>query len=69
MDEFHNAGNQDVPHAWLLHINFGYPLLDFGAEFCYAEERIEPLAGPGGRATLAFLSTSSNLACGDPVIV
>src|SRR5204862_5330801 len=24
-----------VPHQWLLHINFGYPLLDSGAEFCY----------------------------------
>src|SRR5437667_425460 len=43
VDEFYNAGNQDVPHAWLLHINFGYPLLDFGAEFCYAEDRVEPL--------------------------
>ncbi len=27
VDEFYNAGNQDAPHAWLLHINFGYPLL------------------------------------------
>ena len=25
-DDFFNAGNQPVPHAWLLHINFGYPL-------------------------------------------
>ena len=35
VDEFHNAGNSAVPHAWLLHINFGYPLVDAGAEFCY----------------------------------
>src|SRR5688572_32492214 len=27
-DEFSNVGNTDVPHAWLLHINFGYPLID-----------------------------------------
>ena len=43
VDEFYNAGNQDAPHAWLLHINFGYPLLDVGAEFCYTSERVEPL--------------------------
>ena len=35
-DEFHNAGNEEVPHAWLLHINFGYPLVDEGTEICYA---------------------------------
>ncbi len=52
VDEFYNAGNQDVPHAWLLHINFGYPLLDFGAEFCYSEERVEPL--PGDEAAAAY---------------
>jgi hypothetical protein len=44
-DEFYNAGNQDVPHAWLLHINFGYPLLNAGGEFCYAAEKVEPIAG------------------------
>lgn len=42
-DEFFNAGNRDVPHAWLLHINFGYPLIDAGTEFCYAAARIDPL--------------------------
>ncbi len=42
-DEFFNAGNVDVPHAWLLHINLGYPLVDAGAEFCY-DARVEPLA-------------------------
>ena len=41
-DEFTNAGNTAVPHAWLLHINFGYPLCDAGAEFCYQAERVEP---------------------------
>jgi hypothetical protein len=40
-DEFFNAGNEDVPHAWLLHINFGYPLLDEGSEFCY-DAKVEP---------------------------
>jgi hypothetical protein len=44
VDAFINDGNADVPHAWLLHINFGYPLLDEGAEFCYASNKIEPMA-------------------------
>ncbi len=44
-DELYNAGNTDVPHAWLLHINFGYPLVDEGGEFCYAEQKVEPLPG------------------------
>lgn len=35
-DEFFNRGNTRVPHAWLLHINFGYPLLEPGATtYCY----------------------------------
>lgn len=41
VDEFFNAGNQAVPHGWLLHINFGYPLIDAGAEFCFDAERVE----------------------------
>lgn len=41
-DEFFNAGNTTVPHAWLLHINLGYPLVDAGAEFCY-DAKVEPL--------------------------
>jgi hypothetical protein len=41
-DHFYNAGNVLTPHAWLLHINFGYPLLDEGTEFCYDAERVEP---------------------------
>jgi hypothetical protein len=45
-DEFFNAGNEPQPHAWLLHINFGYPLLEQGSEFCYDATKIEPLADP-----------------------
>jgi hypothetical protein len=41
-DEFFNAGNTVAPHAWLLHINFGYPLVDAGAEFCYDSPTVEP---------------------------
>ena len=44
-DEFFNAANTPVPHAWLLHINFGYPLLDAGAEFCYDAQKVEPVGG------------------------
>ncbi|RKH12585.1 DUF4432 family protein [Corallococcus sp. CA053C] len=45
VDEFHNAGNQPVPHAWLLHVNFGYPLVNVGAELCYDSPRVEPNGG------------------------
>ena len=41
-DEFFNGGNTDAPHAWLLHINFGYPLVDEGGEFCYDAVKVEP---------------------------
>ena len=34
-DTFINDGNSDLQHAWLLHINFGYPLLDAGTEFVF----------------------------------
>ena len=35
-DRFVNRGNEPVPHTWLLHINFGYPLLEPGAStYCY----------------------------------
>lgn len=47
-DVFYNAGNQPVPHAWLLHINFGYPLVDAGAEFCY-DAKVVPLDNPVAR--------------------
>lgn len=42
VDEFFNPGNTDAPHAWLLHINFGYPLVDEGAELCYDSPKVEP---------------------------
>ena len=42
VDEFHNPGNTDAPHAWLLHINFGYPLVDDGGELCYDAAKVEP---------------------------
>lgn len=41
-DEFTNAGNQPAPHAWLLHINFGYPLVDAGAELCFDSPKYMP---------------------------
>jgi uncharacterized protein DUF4432 len=41
-DEFTNAGNQPVPHAWLLHINFGYPLVDAGSELCFDSPKVIP---------------------------
>ena len=50
VDEFTNAGNQPVPHAWLLHINFGYPLVDAGAELCYDSTRVEPTDAPESAA-------------------
>jgi hypothetical protein len=52
-DEFANRGNQSVPHAWLLHINLGYPLVDEGAEFCYDAERVEPVPSDESRARFA----------------
>ena len=52
-DEFTNAGNQPVPHAWLLHINFGYPLVDNGAELCYDSPRVEPTDAPESVARFA----------------
>jgi hypothetical protein len=52
-DEFYNAGNTPTPHAWLLHINFGYPLLDEGALFCYDAQKIEPRNDPKSLAGFA----------------
>jgi hypothetical protein len=46
IDEFINPGNTDAPHAWLLHINFGYPLVDEGGEFCYDSPTVEPKEVP-----------------------
>jgi hypothetical protein len=48
-DEFTNLGNTEVPHAWLLHINFGYPLVDAGAELCYDSTKVQPLDNEGAR--------------------
>jgi len=56
VDEFYNPGNTDVPHAWLLHINFGYPLLDQGAEFCVDATKVEPRADVPG-STEVFRDT------------
>ena len=50
VDEFFNAGNETVPHAWLLHINFGYPLVDEGAELCYDSPKVEPMDAPLSKA-------------------
>ncbi len=42
-DRFVNRGNQPVPFAWLLHINFGYPLLEPEASvYCY-EGKLSPI--------------------------
>jgi hypothetical protein len=41
-DKFTNPGNSPVTHAWLLHINFGYPLLDEGTEFVIGKAAAEP---------------------------
>jgi hypothetical protein len=46
-DEFYNPGNAECPHAWLLHINFGYPLVDQGAELCYDTPRVDGRPGAG----------------------
>src|SRR4030095_10161028 len=42
VDEFTNLGNGPAPHAWLLHINLGYPLVQEGREFCYDSPKVEP---------------------------
>src|SRR5688572_21468116 len=43
VDEFTNAGNEPVPHAWLLHFNFGYPLIAEGTELCYDSPKVKPV--------------------------
>ena len=35
-DTIINRGNETADHAWLLHINFGYPLLEPGARFIFS---------------------------------
>jgi len=34
-DEVTNRGDTEVDHAWLYHVNLGYPLLDEGAKLVY----------------------------------
>jgi hypothetical protein len=60
-DEFTNAGNQPVPHAWLLHINFGYPLVDAGAELCYDATKVEPRNEPGSVARFGDVASSKQV--------
>jgi hypothetical protein len=48
-DEFINDANAPVDLAWLLHINFGYPLIDEGSELCHAGV-IEPRDDDASRA-------------------
>lgn len=43
-DAFLNRGNTTMEHAWLLHINLGYPLLEPGAELAF-HGKVTPLAG------------------------
>lgn len=48
-DEFTNRGNTQVPHAWLLHMNLGYPLLEPEVStFCY-RGKLTPM-GPSSAA-------------------
>lgn len=35
-DTFMNRGNETADHAWLLHINLGYPLVEPGSQFIFA---------------------------------
>jgi galactose mutarotase-like enzyme len=39
VDVVTNVGNETCPHAWLLHINFGWPILDAGSRFVYRATR------------------------------
>jgi len=34
-DEFVNRGNERARHCWMLHLNFGWPLLDKGSRIVY----------------------------------
>lgn len=43
-DVFLNRGNAPARHAWLLHINLGWPLLDAGSRLVYRGE-VVPRAG------------------------
>jgi len=44
-DEFVNRGNEPVVHTWLMHVNFGYPLLAPGESiYCY-RGKLMPIRG------------------------
>ncbi len=43
-DNFLNRGNETTEHAWLLHINLGYPLLEPGAKFIF-NGKVNPIGG------------------------
>ncbi|MEX0774337.1 MAG: DUF4432 family protein [Phycisphaeraceae bacterium] len=34
-DQVTNRGDEPVPHNWLYHVNFGYPLLDVGTQLVF----------------------------------
>lgn len=60
-DEFTNLGNTEAPHAWLLHINFGYPLVDAGAELCFDASKVEPLDNEPARARFRDLAKAKKI--------
>jgi len=45
-DNFLNRGNTEMEHAWLLHINLGYPLLEPGSELIF-HGKIMPIGASG----------------------
>ena len=59
-DEFSNVGNTPAPHAWLLHINFGYPLVDAGAELCF-DAKVQPLDNDSARARFGDLAKARKI--------
>jgi hypothetical protein len=60
-DEFTNLGNSEAPHAWLLHINFGFPLIDAGAELCYDATKVEPLDNEPARKRFGDLAKAKKI--------
>lgn len=51
-DEFINDANTPCEHGWLLHVNFGYPLVDAGTELCFVRV-VEPRDDDASRAYFA----------------
>lgn len=66
-DEFYNAGNAPVVHAWLLHINFGYPLLDEGTVFCINSTKNTPRPDPMSLAYFKDPSAGRTMPAPSPV--